>query len=78
MKLFKIVTSVLALGLATAPVAAQATAPFERSSAPIYEDSNLSSAVLGPAIIIILIAELGMLALVLSDDDDDFDSPVSA
>ena len=77
MKLPKIVTPFLAMGLAASPIAAQAASPIERSSAPIAEGSNLSSAVLGQAIIIILIAELGMLALVLSDDDDDFDSPVS-
>jgi hypothetical protein len=65
-----------AASLAAMPVAAQAaTATVDRASAPADEQSDLAGGI-GPAVIIVLIAAVGMGLLLLLDNNDD--NPVSA
>ncbi len=64
-----------AASLATAPVAAQAQ-PAERVSEPMIEESELGGGKIGPALIVAAIAAVGIIALIVTDNDDDED-PVS-
>lgn len=68
-------TSTLALSAAAvltaaAPVAAQA-APVARAAAPTTDEAELGGSNFARIAIIVLIAAVGMLALILSDNDDD-------
>ncbi|PZO72667.1 MAG: hypothetical protein DI636_00250 [Pelagerythrobacter marensis] len=64
----KVVLGMSAAALTLSPVVAQA-AP---ASAPISGESDMASeARFGPALVIIALAAAGMLALILTDDDED-------
>ncbi|WBY16127.1 hypothetical protein PF049_11055 [Erythrobacteraceae bacterium WH01K] len=68
--------SMAALGLAIAPVTAQATVADR--SAPVAESSELGGGDATPTLIILAIGAIGITLLaVLGDDDDDDDIPVS-
>jgi len=73
MKLRNLLFATAAASLAAAPVAAQAQSA-ERASQPVTAESELSGGI-GPALIIAAIAAVGMIALIVSDDDDE--DPVS-
>ncbi|MGV2495707.1 hypothetical protein [Pelagerythrobacter aerophilus] len=62
-----------AASLVAAPVAAQAQVA-ERASEPVSGESELAGRI-GPALIIVAIAAVGMIALLVTDDDDE--DPVS-
>lgn len=67
----KLPLALAAASLAAAPVAAQATTvPVDRSSQPAAEDSELRGG-MGPALIIVALAAVGMLVLLLTEDDED-------
>lgn len=70
----KLTTITAATFVLTVPIAAQA-APAARTSAPVSEESSLEGNEWLNAIIIIAIAAAGMLALILTDDDDNPVSP---
>ena len=74
MTLRKLTAAMAAATLVAAPIAVQA-APVARASAPTTEQGSLGGGgEWANALIIVAIAVAGMLALILSDDDD---SPVS-
>ncbi|RXZ66375.1 hypothetical protein [Pelagerythrobacter rhizovicinus] len=73
MKLRNLLPAVAAVSLAAAPVAAQAQVA-ERASAPVSNESELAGG-FGPGLIIAAIAAVGILVLIVSDDDDE--DPVS-
>lgn len=62
-----------AASLVAAPVAAQAQIA-DRASEPVSGESKLAGQI-GPALIIVAIAAVGMIALLVTDDDDE--DPVS-
>lgn len=76
MKTRKLMLAAAAGSLITAPVALQAAnaAPMARSSMPTTGESELGGGI-SAFVIIAALAGVGMLALILSDDDDDV--PVS-
>ena len=79
MKFRKTSAFAAAASLAVAPVALQAAsdAPsMDRAAAPVEGESELTGGI-GPALIIVAIAAVGMGALLIAEDDDD-DQPVSA
>ena len=73
MTLRKLTAAMATATLVAAPIAVQA-APVARASAPTTEQGSLGGGEWANALIIVAIAVAGMLALILSDDDD---SPVS-
>ena len=75
MKLGNFLTAVGAVALAAAPVVTQAqSAETARSSEPAAEASAMGGGI-GPALIIALVAAIGMGVLFATDNDDD--DPVS-
>ncbi len=71
MALRKLPAALAAVSLVAAPVAAQAApAPTERASAPAGEESELRGR-FGAGLIIAALAAIGMLYLILDDNDDD-------
>ncbi|RIV78218.1 hypothetical protein [Pelagerythrobacter aerophilus] len=73
MKLRNLLPAMAAASLVAAPVAAQAQVA-ERASEPVSGESELAGRI-GPALIIVAIAAVGMIALLVTDDDDE--DPVS-
>lgn len=70
----KLALATAATTLAIAPIGAQAAAPL-RAAEPVTEASDLAGGSdIVKALIIVLIAGIGMAALLIADDDD---SPVS-
>lgn len=74
MKIRNLFIATTAAALAAAPIAAQAQP--ERASEPVIEEAGLGGGKIGPALIIGAIAAVGIIALIVSDNDDDED-PVS-
>lgn len=70
MRTRNLILSTTAALTAIAPVAAQA-APVARAAAPAEAESELGGSNFARVAIIVLIAAAGMLALILSDNDDD-------
>jgi hypothetical protein len=70
----KLTTAAAAAMMLAVPIAAQA-APAARASAPVSQESGLEGNEWVNALIIIAIAAAGMLALILSDDNDNPVSP---
>lgn len=70
----KLTLAAAATSLAIAPVASQA-APLARAAAPMAEEVDLGGSDAGRALIIILIGVIGMVFLLLTDDDDNPVSP---
>lgn len=75
MKVRNLLAPLAAASLVAAPVAAQSQAA-ERSSEPAAGESDLAGGI-GPALIIAALAAVGMIALLVTDNDDDED-PISA
>jgi hypothetical protein len=75
MKIRDLFFATTAIALAAAPIAAQAQ-PSDRASEPMIEEAELGGGKIGPALIIGAIAAVGIIALIVSDNDDDED-PVS-
>lgn len=75
MKIRNLFIATTAAALAAAPMAAQAQSS-ERASEPVIEEAELGGGKIGPALIIGAIAAVGIIALIVSDNDDDED-PVS-
>lgn len=73
MKLRNLLPAMAAASLVAAPVAAQAQIA-DRASEPVSGESELAGRI-GPALIIVAIAAVGMIALLVTDDDDE--DPVS-
>ena len=76
MKIRNVMFAAAAGSLISAPVALQAAnaAPMDRASMPSSEEANLGGEI-GAGIIVIALATAGMLALILTDDDDEAVSP---
>lgn len=70
----KLTLAAAATTLAIAPVASQA-APIARSVAPMTDEADLGGSDAMRALIIILIGAIGMVFLLLTDDDDNPVSP---
>ena len=64
--------AVAALGLASAPIAAQTTA--SERAAPFENGSEIGGGDIGPVAIILALAGAGIGILLLTDDDDDDDA----
>ncbi|WP_338445515.1 hypothetical protein V5F89_10060 [Pelagerythrobacter marensis] len=74
MKLRNIFFATAAASLAAAPIAAQAETTA-RVSEPVTEASELGGEGIGAGLIVAAIAAVGMIVLIVSDDDDE--DPVS-
>ena len=74
MKMRNLLFATAAASLAAAPVASQARLA-ERTSQPVSAESELGGHGIGPALIIVAIAAAGMIALLVTDEDDE--DPIS-